>query len=253
MREIKFKAWDRVEEIMFNVGAIAWSHNAFNNKSYVFGTNPHCYEDKCNSYVHLNEDCIFMQYVGLKDKNGIEIYENDILKCINYNGDYENYIVSWDKEECCYNAWNKNKTNFMSPSIWNEFEVIGNIYESPALLENSERSLKYNTIYRHFKGKKYIVICKSTPIDFETYVNSTVNINDIVAKHTETGNDIKITFFKNGNYHHLDSECKDDLVIYMGLYAEHQIYARPYGMFMSKVDKEKYPEVEQEYRFEEEE
>lgn len=67
---------------------------------------------------------------------------------------------------------------------------------------------------------------------------------------------------KNGIYRHfkgdyyivediaIHSETKEKYVVYRGLYGTHELYIRPMDMFLSKVDKEKYPNVEQEYRFE---
>ena len=46
------------------------------------------------------------------------------------------------------------------------------------------------------------------------------------------------------------SETREKYVVYRSLYGESKLYIRPYEMFLSKVDKEKYPNVEQEYRLE---
>ncbi len=67
---------------------------------------------------------------------------------------------------------------------------------------------------------------------------------------------------KNGVYKHFKgdyylvedvathSETKEKYVVYRALYGTNELYIRPMEMFLSKVDKEKYPDVKQEYRFE---
>ena len=60
--------------------------------------------------------------------------------------------------------------------------------------------------------------------------------------------------FKGDYYLVLDvvtpSETKEEMVLYQQLYGEGKKYVRPKDMFLSKVDKVKYPDVKQEYRFE---
>ncbi|MBQ8618945.1 MAG: DUF1653 domain-containing protein [Clostridia bacterium] len=63
-----------------------------------------------------------------------------------------------------------------------------------------------------------------------------------------------VRHFKGNRYEILcfakDSETQAEMVVYRALYGEGGTWVRPKEMFLSKVDREKYPEVEQEYRFE---
>lgn len=76
-----------------------------------------------------------------------------------------------------------------------------------------DRVVMVGKTYRHFKGKEYKVLC--------------------IAKDSES-----------------DPEDLREVVVYEALYGPHIVWVREYNMFNSKVDKTKYPDCEQEYRFE---
>lgn len=48
----------------------------------------------------------------------------------------------------------------------------------------------------------------------------------------------------------IHSENEEKMVLYRGLYGNGELYVRPYDIFLSPVDKEKYPNIKQQYRFE---
>ena len=124
MREIKFRAWDNKRKCICKVQQILFdNHNK--PKAMLIPYN------QFNAYWERN--VILMQYTGLKDRNGREIYEGDIVK-VNYSneesvgqviwvGNYAEFAIKISKKEYrgLYNEAN--------------IEVIGNIYENLELLK----------------------------------------------------------------------------------------------------------------------
>ena len=64
----------------------------------------------------------------------------------------------------------------------------------------------------------------------------------------------KVRHFKGKEYKIIDfaihSETDEKMVVYKALYDPYKTFVRPYDMFMSEVDQEKYPDAKQKYRFE---
>lgn len=124
-REIKFRIWDVENKEMLKVQELDFEPTFYGGRIAIR-------PDQYNDYFDT-EDMILMQYTGLHDKNGKEIYEGDILK-VYYKGMSGVGYVEYDNDYCEYKIIiNTDKDYF---SLWKsiDLEKIGNIYDNPELL-----------------------------------------------------------------------------------------------------------------------
>jgi len=139
MREIKFRAWDRAYKEMLQVGMLEWYCNLSgrnHDTKMAFVKGKPFVRTKINFEEYqggdVEERFELMQYTGLKDKNGKEIYEGDILK------DTYGLIKIKEMEEGTFTYTDdKNNLGGVFPIDYSELkncEIIGNIYENKELL-----------------------------------------------------------------------------------------------------------------------
>lgn len=138
-REIKFRVWDNKYKYMnykVLVGIYGDWEKVKDDKNYTacaMWIEPEKVDYKCEpNWTHFepyNKDIHLMQYTGLKDKNGVEVYEGDKVMF-----DYE-----WTKpDEIGVITWNKDTASFQikghipssSMKHLDRMKVIGNIYEN---------------------------------------------------------------------------------------------------------------------------
>ncbi|MEC1900996.1 YopX family protein [Bacillus atrophaeus] len=150
MRKIKFRAWDEnSQEMIYEVGITP------EGIPYSIPENA----EGCDQFNYFLT-CHKMQYTGLKDKNGREIYEGDIIHCVHWffdgNEIEEHFTASvgfrdgsftLEDIDCRYYSDYTGEENGKG-ICWigdinyceEDYEVIGNIYENPELLEASHVS-----------------------------------------------------------------------------------------------------------------
>ena len=143
MREIKFRAWDKEKEKMV-IAAWRMSMNLNGNIYWKVDHYDGNFNLKEREETDGNNRFTLMQFTGLHNKNGQEIYEGDICKY--------SYINPMTREERTF-VWKVEWSNgaywlhsiddsLQDTLLWiqhKEIEVIGNIYENPELLEGVAR------------------------------------------------------------------------------------------------------------------
>ena len=170
MREIKFRAWDTDPD-----GEVSENKNYMFYQSRTYGGGEYLADFDCefdeetgcayssgyvfahsinfadwdfakkemeNKYRHKDKHpdrFILMQYTGLKDKNGKEIYEGDVVEYMNRADRLCGDIVCWNTKNL---RWGTKNRGYPLACLDIEYEVIGNTYENPNLLEDRERELR---------------------------------------------------------------------------------------------------------------
>lgn len=136
MREIKFRAWGvDFKEMFYKVGIIDGSHYInFDGK----GHKRTGFDEVGNS-----DEIIFMQYTGLKDKNGVEIYEGDLLVGGKVHSLATNFkITNYEPVPVHFESGMFKVGGLSLCTFNNQTEIVGNIYENPELLEGEESMSK---------------------------------------------------------------------------------------------------------------
>lgn len=132
-REIKFRVWHKNLEFLCFIFQINFENKVVD----LSGPHEPIYDVPFN-------DIIFMKYTGLKDSNGVEIYEGDIVKSMEFGG--INFEIIWDNDNACFVGENNSikgmgiclNETIKYPMYNLQFgKIIGNIYENTEFVKGN--------------------------------------------------------------------------------------------------------------------
>lgn len=125
-KPIKFRAWDKKRRQVRDVLSIQYFQKPLPELGAVRMVTEE--DTQNNESLNFHSDVELMQYTGQKDRRGIEIYDQDILKIPEGILGY----VYWDKDMLCWNVGLDGLFEYIGTD--SELEIIGNVYENPELL-----------------------------------------------------------------------------------------------------------------------
>ncbi len=120
MREIKFRAWIKSIKKMADWDSMLKDCDRL-------------------SLLGGNDNFIVQQFIGIKDKNGKEVYKDDVVRCHQFTGVYEGEketvcVVTYIEENACFGfvEINSEDRGYIEPCLCSDegIEIIGNIYEN---------------------------------------------------------------------------------------------------------------------------
>lgn len=145
-RIIKFRVWDKELKQM-------------DYYPYVyFGTNHVAFvDDKDLDYIDDNsedkDNFELMQFIGIKDKRGVEIYEGDIVEYVDKQSLFESgiYKIGFDRGSFCFNGLGEYEDDMVEvgigypdfPNIGKYLVVVGNIYKDPEIVNKNRLKRSY--------------------------------------------------------------------------------------------------------------
>lgn len=113
MRQHKYRAWNKIDKVMISLP---------NSPRMV------------NGELVCDDDDILLEYIGLADKSGVDIFEGDAFTTDDFTSDFI-CVVTWSNDDCAFILKSGGQSSKIDPNYLKSFKLIGNIHENPELIE----------------------------------------------------------------------------------------------------------------------